>query len=137
MSLEIKFKKYLNSKAWEYDNIEYTSILDKLIDKVNSTQYTFPRECSHGCFIKGAVHAHGTLDSYLMLGVNDKTQLNSDYSIKYIWKKFQVLRLQKNISIIIYIYIKDFNLIKKKTRKWANNYTYIINNFDEKSSIND
>lgn len=89
-----KIKKYLDSKGWEYDNVEYTSISDKLIDKVNSTQYKFPRERSHGCFIKGAVHARGTLYSYLILGVNDKTQLNSDY-----------------------IYIKDFNLVKKKTRK--------------------
>lgn len=114
MSLEIKLKKYLDSKAWEYNNIEYTSISDKLIDKVNSTQYKFPRERSHGCFIKGAVHAYGTLDSYLILGVNDKTQLNSDYSIKYIWKKIASSTIAKNILIIIYIYMKDFNLIKKK-----------------------
>lgn len=181
-----KIFTYLNSKGWEYDNIEiltfnYTGVLDKLIDKVKSTQYKFPRECSHGCFINGVVHAHGTLDSYLILGVNDETQLNNDYSIeninflkkesiqealrentlkktydminnadiiiifgmsigdtdKYIWEKIAKSSIEKNIPIIIYTYVKDFDLIKKKPRKLANNYSYIINNFAEKSSIND
>lgn len=177
---------YLSNKGWEYDNVQiltfnYTKILYELIKKVNSKQYKSFRECSHGCFFNNVEYAHGTLDSCLILGVSDETQLNNNYSAKninflkkeslqkalrenkhqktekiindadiivifgmsigdtdkYIWEKVAKISIEKDIPIIIYTYIENIEIIRRKPRILATKYTDIINNFIEKSSIND
>lgn len=59
--------------------LNYTNILDQLIDKEMNTEYKSFRGHNHGCFIKNVEHAHGTLEFSLILGVNDENQLNKEY----------------------------------------------------------
>lgn len=59
--------------------LNYTSILDQLIEKEKGEKYKSFRNHDYGCFIKNVEHAHGTLDFSLILGVNDESQLNKEY----------------------------------------------------------
>lgn len=59
--------------------LNYTSILDQLIEKEKGGKYKSFRNHDYGCFIKNVEHAHGTLEFSLILGVSDETQLNKEY----------------------------------------------------------
>ena len=59
--------------------MNYTSILDQLIEKEKGEKYKSFRNHDYGCFIKNVEHAHGTLEFSLILGVSDETQLNKEY----------------------------------------------------------
>ena len=70
------------SIATDYINIltlNYTNILDRLIEKEKNKEYKSFRSHNYGCFIKNVEHVHGTLDFSLILGVNDENQISEKY----------------------------------------------------------
>lgn len=105
--------KFIQSFPTEIDYINiltlnYTNVLDHLIEKEKNKEYNSFRGHSHGCFIKNIEHAHGTLDFSLILGVNDENQLNKEYkdlNKKYLIKEKMLIQARDNR------HFKNFNLI--------------------------
>ena len=96
--------KFIHSFPTEIDYINiltlnYTNVLDHLIEKEKNKEYNSFRGHSHGCFIKNVEHAHGTLDFSLILGVNDENQLNKEYTDsnkKYLIKEKMLIQARDN-----------------------------------------
>lgn len=105
--------KFIQSFPTEIDYINiltlnYTDILDRLMEKEKNKEYNSFRGHSHGCFIKNVEHAHGTLDFSLTLGVNDENQLNKEFkdsNKKYLIKEKMLIQARDNR------HFKNFNLI--------------------------
>ena len=105
--------KFIQSFPTEIDYINiltlnYTNILDQLMEKEKNKEYKSFRGHSHGCFIKNVEHAHGTLDFSLTLGVNDENQLNKEFkdsNKKYLIKEKMLIQARDNR------HFKNFNLI--------------------------
>jgi len=105
--------KFIQSFPTEIDYINiltlnYTNILDRLIEKEKNKEYKSFRSHNYGCFIKNVEHAHGTLDFSLTLGVNDEKQLNKEYTDsnkKYLIKEKMLIQARDNR------HFKNFNLI--------------------------
>ena len=105
--------QYIQSFPTEIDYINiltlnYTNILDRLIEKEKNKEYKSFRSHNYGCFIKNVEHAHGTLDFSLTLGVNDEKQLNKEYTDsnkKYLIKEKMHIQARDNR------HLKNFNLI--------------------------
>lgn len=161
--------------------LNYTSILDQLIEKEKGEKYKSFRNHDYGCFINNVEHAHGTLEFSLILGVSDENQINKSYKnsnkkslIKeelhaqarenrhfknlnlidsadliiifgtsigatdgYLWKKIADICIKKNMPIIIHCYKENFDSIKKIPRQLGILYKCIVDNFIEKSGIED
>lgn len=82
--LKERVLEYIQSFSIKTDYINvltlnYTNILDQLIEKEKNVEYKSFRGHNQGCFIKNVEHAHGTLEFSLILGVNDENQLNKEY----------------------------------------------------------
>lgn len=96
--------KFIQSFPAEIDYINiltlnYTNILDQLMEKEKNKEYKSFRGHSYGCFIKNVEHAHGTLDFSLTLGVNDENQLNKEYTDsnkKYLIKEKMLIQARDN-----------------------------------------
>lgn len=99
------------SIATDYINIltlNYTNILDRLLEKEKNKEYKSFRSHNYGCFIKNVEHAHGTLEFSLILGVSDETQLSKEYkksNKKYLIKETIHDQARDNR------HFKNFNLI--------------------------
>lgn len=111
--LKGRILEYIKSFPTEIDYINiltlnYTNILDQLMEKEKNKEYKSFRGHSHGCFIKNVEHAHGTLDFSLTLGVNDENQLNKEFkdsNKKYLIKEKMLIQARDNR------HFKNFNLI--------------------------
>lgn len=115
--LKERVLKFIQSFPIQTDYIKiltlnYTNILDQIIEKEKNKEYNSFRGHNHGCFIKNVEHAHGTLDFSLILGVNDENQLNKEFTDsnkKYLIKEKMLIQARDNR------HFKNFDLID-----WAN-----------------
>ena len=111
--LKERVLKFIQSFPIQTDYIKiltlnYTNILDQIIEKEKNKEYNSFRGHNHGCFIKNVEHAHGTLDFSLILGVNDENQLNKEFmdsNKKYLIKEKMLIQARdnrhfKNIDLI-------------------------------------
>ena len=67
----------------DYVNIltfNYTSVLDKLYNKSQKTFGNPYRSVNQNVFINEPIHAHGTLDKHLILGLSDASQISELFS---------------------------------------------------------
>lgn len=99
------------SIATDYINIltlNYTNILDQLIEKEKNKEYKSFRSHNYGCFIKNVEHIHGTLDFSLILGVNDENQISEKYKSS---NKKYLIKEKMNIQARDNRHFKNFNLI--------------------------
>ena len=80
-----ELRKYLDSFSNTSDEVRiltfnYTRIFSKLLNNSDSYFYISYRKSNQTVSVSAPVHAHGTLEKNIILGVNDSTQISERFS---------------------------------------------------------
>ena len=74
------FKEYVGDDTVQILSFNYTSVLNQLYNKSEKRIPITYKSSSYHVDIKPPIHAHGTLDKNLIIGINDYSQISSFFS---------------------------------------------------------